>query len=90
MANPTIQSITPPGPVTAVVGTQVVLTVTATDADARTETLVVSVKDLAGNLSVPQEVPLVFTDPLTVEAHIKESGSPTQVLVAGNKITVVG
>lgn len=90
MAAPVITSVTPAGPISSPVGTSFTVTVVAQDADARTETLQVTATDAEGNVSAVASVPLVFTDPVTISAKIKEAGSPTQVTVAGNVVTVVG
>lgn len=90
MAAPVITSVTPPGPITAADGTAVVVTVAAQDADARTETLQITATDAEGNASAVVEVPIVWTDPVTITAKIKEAGSPTVVTVSGNKVTVAG
>ena len=90
MAAPVITSVTPPGPVTLPAGTSQVFTVLAQDADARTETLQITGKDSAGNPSAVSEVALIWSDPVTFTAKIKEAGSPTVVTVAGNKVTVAG
>lgn len=90
MAAPVITSVTPPGPIQAAVGTSFTVTVVAQDADARTETLQITATDGAGNVSAVSQVGLVFTDPVTITAKIKEAGSPTKVTVAGNVVTVVG
>lgn len=90
MAAPVITSVTPAGPSSAPTGTTLTFTVAAQDADARTETLQITATDAEGNASAVSQVSLVFTDPVTITAKIKEAGSPTQVTVAGNVVTVVG
>lgn len=90
MSAPVITSVTPAGPIIAKDGTSVVLTVAAQDADARTETLQITATDEAGNKSAVAEVLLTWTDDVAISAKIKETGSPTVVTVAGNKVTVAG
>lgn len=90
MAAPVITSVTPSGPITAPTGTAVSITVAAQDADARSETLQITATDAEGNASAVAEVPLVWSDPVTITAKIKETGSPTVVTVVGNKVTAAG
>jgi hypothetical protein len=90
MAAPVITSVTPSGAQSFQTGTSHDFTVVAQDADARVETLQITGKDAAGNLSAVTEVPLTWTDPVTITAKIKETGSPTVVNVVGNKVTVAG
>lgn len=90
MAAPVITSITPPGPIQAPTGSTISVTVVAQDADARTETLQVTATDGEGNASQLAQVSLVWTDPVSISAKIKEAGSPSVVTVAGNVVSVAG
>lgn len=90
MAVPVITSVTPSGPQQFPTGTSHDFTVAAQDADARVETLQITGKDAAGNLSAVTEVAITWSDPVTITAKIKEAGSPTVVTVVGNKVTVAG
>lgn len=90
MAAPVITSITPPGPITAVVGTPVTVRVVSQDADARTEQYDITPVDGAGNRGPMQHLQLVFTDPVTLEVKGPQ-GSPTVVNVQPDgTITFIG
>jgi hypothetical protein len=85
MANPVIDSVSPAGPITAQVGTQVTLTVTAHDDDTRTGTVHLVVTDSAGNASQPVDVPIQWVDGLILVATT-DDGTP--VTVSGMVATV--
>lgn len=91
MAAPVITSITPPGPITAVVGTPVTVRVVSQDADARTEQYdITPVDSVTGDRGTTQHLQLVFTDPVTLEVKGPQ-GSPTVVNVQPDgTITFIG
>lgn len=76
MASPVIDSVSPAGPISAVTGTKVSITVSAHDPDAKTTTLTGTVTDPEGNVSDQFTVKINFSDgPLTLQAKT-DDGTP--------------
>lgn len=87
MANPVIDSVTPAGPITAQVGSKVTVNVVAHDDDTHDSTLVIQVKDAAGNLSQPATVALKWVDNMVLVASV-DDGKP--VTISGMTVSVQG
>jgi hypothetical protein len=68
MANPQINSVSPPGPLNMTPGQQMTFTVAASDADARTGQATFNVVDAEGNTGAPVTVAITVADPVTITA----------------------
>lgn len=89
VAAPIIDSITPPGPITAKAGSTLSFVVVAHDADAKQETLSIVATDAEGNASAPATVVISWSDPVTITATLP-AGSASKATVSGTTVTVVG
>lgn len=85
MSSPVIDSVTPAGPITAAVGSKVVVTVVGHDDDTHTVTLVGHLVDGTGAKSAQFTVPIHFVDGLTLVASVDDA---TPVVVDGLTVTV--
>lgn len=86
MANPVITGFTPAGPITVPAGGSVAIVVAATDADARTESYEVQVRDAGGHLSNVVPLQFVFPDPLEVVVTPPVDSRGTSAVDPANKL----